>query len=195
MPSRTGPLRLRAFRWFFAGRLASLTGSAMTPVALAFAVLDASGRIGDLAVVLAAQSVPMLVLLLVGGVVADRVPRGAVLVVANTGAGLTQAATAYVLVGGGYALGTVVVLVALNGACAAFTMPALSGIVTELVPAGGLQRANSLLAVSRGAVRVVGPGLAGIVVATAGGGWALAVDAAGHLVAPGTRPGPRGPAR
>ncbi|GAA3232028.1 hypothetical protein GCM10017691_26300 [Pseudonocardia petroleophila] len=60
MRSRTGPLRLRVFRWSFAGRLASLTGSAMTPVALAFAVLDASGRVADLAVVLAAQSLPML---------------------------------------------------------------------------------------------------------------------------------------
>ncbi len=155
----------------------------MTPVALAFAVLDASGDVSDLSLVLAAQAVPLLVLLLVGGVVADRFPRGPVLVAANVGAGLTQAAVAALLITGGYALGPVAALVALNGATTAFTIPALSGIVPELVDGDALQRANALLATSRGATRVLGPSVAGVVVATAGGGWALAVDAAGFLIA------------
>ena len=68
------------FRSFYLGRLVSLAGGAMTPVAFAFAVLDASGRPADLGIVLACQIVPHLALLLVGGVVADRLPRRAVLV-------------------------------------------------------------------------------------------------------------------
>src|SRR4051812_27757522 len=60
------------FGWFFLGRTVDLAGSSMTTVALALAVLQASGRAGDLGVVLAANMVPTLVLLLVGGAVADR---------------------------------------------------------------------------------------------------------------------------
>ncbi|MDQ8707939.1 hypothetical protein RCO28_36555 [Streptomyces sp. LHD-70] len=58
-------MRQREFRWFFAGRLVSLLGSSMAPVALAFGVLDASGNPWDLGVVLAAHMVPLLAFLLV----------------------------------------------------------------------------------------------------------------------------------
>ncbi|HEV7713331.1 MAG TPA: MFS transporter, partial [Asanoa sp.] len=121
------------FRAFYLGRLVSLAGSAMTPVALAFAILDASGRPGDLGVVLACQLVPHLALLLVGGAVADRLPRRLVLVVANLGAGLTQGAIALVLIGGAYRLALVAGLALAAGALEAFTSPALRGIVPELV--------------------------------------------------------------
>jgi len=73
--SRLGPLRHREFRLLFAGRTISMAGSAMAPVALAFAVLDLTGSTTDLGIVLAARQIPVLVLLLFGGVWADRLPR------------------------------------------------------------------------------------------------------------------------
>ncbi|MFB7365993.1 MFS transporter, partial [Streptomyces hydrogenans] len=66
------PLRTRPFRLLFAGRVLSLTGDAVIPAALALAVLEATGSTGALAVVLACAMVPKLVLLPVGGVLADR---------------------------------------------------------------------------------------------------------------------------
>ncbi|MEV4624180.1 MFS transporter [Asanoa sp. NPDC049573] len=171
------------FRSFYLGRLVSLAGSAMTPVALAFAVLDASGRPGDLGVVLACQLVPHLALLLVGGAVADRWPRRLVLVAANLGAGLTQGAIALVLIGGAYRLWLVAGLALANGAIEAFTSPALRGIVPELVARDNLQRVNSLLSATGSAVKIVGPTVAGLVVVAVGGGWAIAVDAVSFVAA------------
>ncbi|MVU82030.1 MFS transporter [Nocardia sp. ET3-3] len=171
------------FRRFLVIRAVSLAGSAMTPVALALAVLDTSGRPGDLGIVLAAQVIPHIGLLLVGGVVADRVSRRAVLLGANLVQGVTQGAVAGVLISGHYGLLVIAGLELVNGAAGAFAGPALRGIVPELVAEAALQRANSLLAGTRNATKILGPTLAGVLVATVGGGWAIAVDAASFLVA------------
>ncbi len=179
------PLAIPAFRWFLAGRLVSLLGSGMAPVALALAVLQESGRPGELGVVLASHVVPQLALLLIGGAVADRLSRRTVLVAANLGAGLTQGAVAAVLVTGHYSLPVVAGLELVNGALEAFTSPALRGIVPDLVPAVGLSRANALLASSRNVTKILGPTAAGLLVLGAGGGWAIAVDAVSFLLAAG----------
>jgi MFS family permease len=171
------------FRLFLAGRLVSLLGSAMTPVALAFAVLDAAGRPTDLGVVLACQILPQLTLVLVGGVVADRFPRRAVLLGSHLVAGTTQAAVAAVIVTGHYHLALVAALAAGNGAAEAFASPALRGIVAELVPAGATQRANASLATARNASRIAGPTVSGLLVVTVGAGWSIALDAASFLLA------------
>jgi MFS family permease len=179
----TNPLRRPVFAWFFAGRFTSLLGSSMAPVALAFAVLDASNSPNDLGVVLAANLVPHLLLLLVGGATADRFSRRTVLVVANIGSALTQGAVAAVLLIGYYSLPLIAALEFANGALAAFTTPALRGIVPELVQVDQLQRANALLASTRNAIRILGPTAAGVLVAAAGSGPAIAVDAASYALA------------
>lgn len=171
------------FRLFFAGRLISLLGSAMTPVALAFAVLDASHRPTDLGVVLACQIVPQLTFLLLGGVAADRFPRRVVLLGSHLGAGLTQAAVATVIIGGHYHLALVAALAAGNGVAEAFASPALRGIVPELVPPESVQRANALLATARNAARIAGPTFSGLLVVSAGAGWSIAIDAASFFLA------------
>ncbi|MEV6847324.1 MFS transporter [Actinoplanes sp. NPDC051411] len=171
------------FRLFFAGRLISLLGSAMTPVALAFAVLDASRRPTDLGVVLAGQIVPQLMFLLVGGVAADRFPRRVVLLGSHLGAGVTQAAVATVIVTGHYHLALVAALAAGNGVAEAFASPALRGILPDLVPPESVQRANAMLAAARNACRIAGPTVSGLLVVTIGAGWSIALDAASFFVA------------
>jgi MFS family permease len=165
------------FRGFFLGRLVSMLGSAMTPVALALAVLNVSGQAGDLGVVLASQIIPQLALLLVGGAAGDRFSRRTVLVAANLGAGLTQGCVAAVLLTSHYSLVLISLLEAANGGLAAFGTPALSGIVPDLVAPANLQRANALLASTQNAARILGPTAAGLLVVGAGGGWAIALDA------------------
>ncbi|WP_326579990.1 MFS transporter [Actinacidiphila glaucinigra] len=175
----------RDFRWFLTAQTVSLLGTAMAPVALAFAVLDASPGLGDLGVVLTAYMVPLLVFLLVGGATADRLPRRTVLVAANLGSAVTQGAVAALLLTGRYALWPVAALGFLNGVLAAFTTPALRGIVPELVPGDRIRQANSLLASARNATKILGPSLSGVLAASVGGGPAIAFDALTYLLAAG----------
>jgi MFS family permease len=171
------------FAWFLIGRTVDLAGSSMTTVALALAVLQASGRVADLGIVLAANIIPTLVLLLVGGAVADRTSRRTVLIVTNLATAAVMAAMAVILITDHYTLVTVAGLALVSGVVSAFSQPALRGIVPELVERQNLQRANALLASSQNTVRILGPVIAGVLVATVGGGPALAADAASYLLA------------
>ncbi|WP_239166826.1 MFS transporter [Actinoplanes italicus] len=183
--SATGVRRLLRgrFGWFLAGRTIDMFGSSMTTVALSLAVLQASGQATDLGVVLAANIVPMLALLLVGGALADRTSRRLLLIAANTVSAAAIGGVAVILLTGRYHLTVIVVLSLVAGAASAFASPALRGIVPDLVAGGDLQRANALLASSGHAVRIIAPTVAGLLTATAGGGWALAVDAGSYLLA------------
>jgi MFS family permease len=171
------------FRLFFSARAFSMLGSAMAAVALAFAVLDLTGSTSDLGIVLAARSVPMVLLMLVGGVVADRLSRSRVLQVSNLGAAVTQGAVAVLLLSGHPPLWSIIVLELTNGAIVAFTFPALQGIVPQVTAREHLQQANALMALARNATSIIGPSVAGLIVITIGSGWAIAFDAVTYLVA------------
>ncbi|NUR62486.1 MAG: MFS transporter [Catenulispora sp.] len=176
------PLRDKPFRRFFLARSISVVGSAVTPVSLAFAVLQLTGSARDLSFVVTAALLPNIALLLIGGGVADRVGQAALLKLTHAGSGVTQAAMAYCLFSR-QPVGYLIALSLLNGVLGAFTGPALSGIVPQLVAPEGLQKANSLLASVGSAAKVVGPSAAGVMVATIGGGWALAADSASFFIA------------
>ena len=91
-------LRLRDFRLVFGAALVSLLGDGMVPVALTFAVLDLTGSATDLGIVLAARTVALVGSLLVGGVVADRVGRRAVMIGADLVRLVAQGAMGVLLV-------------------------------------------------------------------------------------------------
>ncbi|MFD2472614.1 MFS transporter [Amycolatopsis silviterrae] len=177
------PLRHRAFAVFCTGRLVSMMGSSMTPVALSFAVLGSSHRPTDLGIVLAAGIVPLLAFLLVGGAVGDRFPRNRVLRLSNLGAGTAQLAAATILLTGNYSLPALVATEFLGGVCTAFTTPVLRGIVPQIVAPESLRQANSLLATGRNITKVAGPAVAGVLVGTVGGGWAIAADGVSFVLA------------
>jgi MFS family permease len=179
----SAPLREREFRLLFAGRTVSLVGTAITPVALAFAVLDLTGSKTDLGLILAAREVPLVVFLLVGGIWADRLPRNRVMVGANVVSGLTQAAVAALLITGNAEIWHLAALSALNGAAGAFFFPASAGVVPQTVPAPLLQQANALLALAINSAMIGGAAVAGFLVAAFGSGWAIAVDAGSFFLA------------
>jgi MFS family permease len=114
--SRLGPLREREFRLLFTGRTVSSIGSAMAPVALAFAVLDLTGSTADLGIVLAVRQVAVVVLLLYGGVWADRLPRHLVMVWSNVVSGLSQGTVAVLLLTHHAGIPALAVFAAVNGA-------------------------------------------------------------------------------
>jgi MFS family permease len=183
VPDSLAPLRDPVFRVFYLGRAVSLLGSSMAPVALAFGVLEISNSAAALGTVLAARSIPMAGFMLVGGVVADRFSRSVVLRLSHLGAALTQGAVALLLVTGQAELWMLVVLEFLNGTMVAFTVPAMQGVIPQLVRRDQLQQANALMAFTRNAAFILGPSVAGVLVVTVGAGWAIGVDAITYALA------------
>ncbi|HVU79343.1 MAG TPA: MFS transporter [Gaiellaceae bacterium] len=181
--SRLGPLREREFRLLFAGRTISMIGSAMAPVALAFAVLDVTGSKADLGLVLAARQIAVIVLLLFGGVWADRLPRHLVMVWSNLLSGGSQAAVAALLLTHHASIGALAAFAAVNGASSAFFFPASSGIIPQTVPEPLLQQANATLRLALTSINIGGAAIGGVIVATAGPGYAIAVDAGSYAAA------------
>ena len=173
-----GPLAEREFRLLFAGRTISLFGSAFAPIALAFAVITLTGSPSDLGLVLSAYMLAHLVFLLAGGVWADRLPRHLVMVTSDLLSGASQIAAAVLLLAGVAQTWHLILLAAIRGGASAFFMPASTGLVPQIVSAPRLQQANALLSLSRNSTRIAGVALAGILVATVGAGWALALDGA-----------------
>ncbi len=179
----TAPLRHRDFRLLFLGRVVSFAGSAMAPVALAFAVLGLGGSATDLGLVLTLAILPQVVFLLAGGVLADRLPRNLLMVGSNVAAGVAQAVAAYLLLTGRAEIWHLAVIALVRAVASSFFFPAQQGIVPQTVPPELLQQANALLRLMLNATNIGGAALGGLLVATAGPGWAIALDAISYLVA------------
>jgi len=178
-----GVLRERNFGWFFWSRVVNLAGGLMAPIALAFAVLDIDHSASALGQVLAARSIPLVLFLLVGGVIADRFSRTAVLQWSNVLSALTQGAAATLVISGQAELWHLIVLEAINGTVSAAAFPAMQGLIPQLVPRDRLKEANLLLSMSRSLLAIAGPSVAALLVVVAGPGWALAADAGTWAVA------------
>jgi MFS family permease len=177
------PLRERNFAWFFASQFVNISGSMMAGIALAFAILEISDSASAIGQVLAARTIPMVAFLLWGGVIADRISRTLIVRTSNLLSAATQGAVAYLVLSGQAELWMIIVLEAVNGTTAAASLPAMDGMVPQLVPREQLQPANVLLSMSRSILAIVGPSTAAILVVTVGPGWALTVDASTWLVA------------
>jgi MFS family permease len=171
------PLDDRRFRRVVAAEAISLLGTFITPVALVFAVLDISDAAG-VGFVLAAREIPLVVLLLGGGVIADRHGPRSVMIVSNAVMAVGQGLTAALLLAGHAEVWHLVLLQAITGGAQAFALPAQTSLIADIVPPERLQAANSLRAFASSIGNIAGPALAGIIVVVASPGWGLAADAA-----------------
>lgn len=172
------PLRYAPFRMVVAGRTVTGLGNAVAPIALAFAVLDLTGSVRDLGLVVGAQSMSRVLFLLVGGVVADRFPRHLVLVGAGTLAALTQAGVAALVLTGTATVPLLMALSCLGGVFFAFAFPASSALIPQTVPESLRQQANAINRLGFSGALIGGAAAGGALVALVGPGWGLAVDAA-----------------
>ena len=177
------PLRHAPFRWLIAGRTISVFGSAVAPIALAFAVLDLTGSVTDLSLVVAAQSVATLVFVLAGGVIADRFPRHVVIVIASILAAVTQATAAATVLTRAATIPLLVILAALIGVFSALAVPATAALVPQTVPSSILQQANGINRLGFNGALITGSAGGGALVALIGPGWGLAVNAATFAIA------------
>ncbi|OPF71609.1 MFS transporter [Streptomyces antioxidans] len=158
-------------------------GNAGALIAAAFAVLEAGGDGGDIGLVAAARTLPLVVFLLIGGAVADRLPRHRVMVAANSLNCLSQAAFAVLVLSGEARLWQMAVLSALGGTGQAFFSPAAEGMLLSSVNGEQAARAFAVFRMGMNGAQIGGAALGGALIAVVGPGWVLAVDAAAFAVA------------
>ncbi|MEV0245548.1 MFS transporter [Nocardia sp. NPDC050712] len=177
------PLREPMFRRLAAGRITTFIGNAIAPVALAFAVLDLTGSVTALGLVVSARSIANVTLLLLGGVLADRLPRGVILQGASLAAALSQAATALAVLLDFASIPLLIALSVVNGAVSAASFPAAAALTPQTVPPTLLRQANAIVRIGINAALIAGASLGGMLAALAGPGWAIAITAAIFAIA------------
>jgi predicted MFS family arabinose efflux permease len=189
-----GPLRSLNFRLLLACNVISATGSAGATVALPFAVLAIGGSASDVGYVAAAYLVSFIVFLLLGGVIADRLPRHQVMVAANALQALAQAGSAFLVLTGDAHVWELMALAAARGIGSGFFFPASEGLLPQTVPADQRAQANAMDRIGRNGGQIGGAALGGVLVGLAGPGWGLAVDATSFAIAGALRAGMHFPA-
>jgi hypothetical protein len=175
LPRSLDALHEQSFARYLAAVTVSTLGSGMAMVALAFAVLEFGGAT-DLGIVLLAREVPLVVLLLLGGVFADRLPRRTILVGTDLVKGAAQVSTAILLFSGTANVWNVALLQAVFGMSAAFSRPATTGLIREAVSDARLQEANALVGLSYSVLSIAGPAIGALIVAAGSPALAIAVD-------------------
>lgn len=158
-------------------------GSHGALIASAFAVLGAGGDGGDVGLVAAARTLPLVLFLLIGGAVADRLPRHRVMVAANALNCVSQAAFAALVLAGEPQLWQMMLLSGLGGAGQAFFNPAAEGMLLSSVDGEQAGRAFAVFRMAMHGATLGGAALGGAMVAAIGPGWVLAADAAAFAVA------------
>jgi MFS family permease len=171
----------RDFRIFWLGQLVSVTGTWMQTVAQGWLILLLTGSPFVLGVAAAARSVPVLLLVVPAGVVADRFDRRKIVIATSTVAMLASGLLGILTIAGSIDVPTVLVLAAVLGVTNAFELPARQSYVSELIGQRHLANAIALNSVVFNSARVVGPAIAGILVAVVGPGWAFALNSLSYL--------------
>jgi MFS family permease len=173
--------RHRDFRLLFSGQAVSLIGDAAFFTALGWRAftLVGSTRLG---IVFVCQGVGLLATLLIGGALADRIPRRTMLIASDLARCVVVATLAAVDASGQLTFTFLILLVLLNGLGDGFFFPAVGGIVPLVVERRALPSANSLIGVARWGSFVVGPALAAGLYSATGSATVFALDAATFVV-------------
>jgi len=171
------------FRLLFAGRSVSLLGDGAFLVALAWQAYTLSNAPAALSLLGIAMTVPLIALLLFGGVVSDRHDRRRVMMLADLARAALLTLLALLAASGALRLWHMMLIVALYGAAQAFFDPASDAILPEILPSSQLAEANALEQVVRPlALRLAGPALGGVLIGLFGLGATFLVDAATFMV-------------
>lgn len=182
-PAVAAPLAIRDFALLFAGMSVSLLGDGIYVVAIAWQVYELSNAATALSVVGVAWTLPLVLFVVLGGVVSDRVERRKVMIAADLVRFVGIGALGVLSIAGWLELWHVIALVAVYGTGEAFFGPAFGAIIPQIVPRDQLVHANSLEQVVQPLTyRLAGPALGGALIAAIGPGGAFLVDAATFLV-------------
>lgn len=175
-------LRDASYRNLLIGRTVSLIGDGIAPVAIAIAVLDLTGSAADLGIVLGVRSVLLVGLLLAGGVVADRVSPRRSMIQSDLVRFVAMGLIAVLLISGQAEIWELAVLYGVHGVATALFNPASAALPPLILNNWQLQPGNAMLGLAKAGGQVVGPAIAGVLLALASAGWAFAVDSATFLI-------------
>ena len=176
-------LAVRNYRLYFSGQVLSNAGTWMQRVAQDWLVLDLSGTSAvALGITTGLQFLPFLLFSLWGGTLADRIDRRRLLVWTQVAAGLLSAALGVLTLTGHATVSLVYVMAFLLGCAAAMDNPARQAFVHEIVGQETLPNAIALNSTSFNLARLVGPALAGLMIAAVGSGWVFLLNAASYVV-------------
>ena len=176
-----GALRHRNFRLFLGGQFVSLSGTWMQTVAQGWLVLQLTNSAFQVGLVTTVNTLPVLLFTLYGGVVADRVNKRRFLLVLQSLMLLEALALAVLTATGRVTVGWVMVLAAMQGLLAAFEIPARQSFLVEMTGRDDLMTAIALNSSVFNVTRVIGPAIAGIVIAAIGIAACFFVNAASYL--------------
>ncbi|MFW6692812.1 MFS transporter [Streptomyces sp. MAR4 CNX-425] len=179
-PPPAVPLWTADFRLFFAARTTSLLGDAMLPVAITAAVLHAGYGASGVGYALAALVAPFAALIIFGGVLSDRFGARRLMVVSDAARLVFQSALALLFLLGTPRLWQILVLLALVGAGSALFQPGVASVTPRV--ARDVQKANAVLRVSESVTLVLGPSLAGLLLAASSPAVVVALDAVTYAV-------------
>jgi MFS family permease len=174
------------YRRYFFGQATSLVGTWMQMAAQSWLVLSLTGSAAALGVIVALQTLPVLLLAPYGGVIADRVDKRRLMVVLQTAMGLQALALGLLTITGSVRIWEIGVLAVILGLNNAFENPARQSFVLEMVGADTLRNAVSLNSVQVNVARAVGPAVAGVLIATVGTGECFLINAASFVAVVGS---------
>src|SRR5215510_6935348 len=175
-------LRYRNYRLFFSGQILSLVGSWITTTATNWLVYRLTGSAVMLGTVAFASQLPSFLLGPFAGIIVDRVDRHRLLVVTQTISMLQSFALAALVFSGHVTIGWLIALGVVQGLVNAFDMPGRqSFLLTMIENREDLGNAIALNSSMVNAARLVGPSIAGVVIAAAGEGWCFFIDGASYV--------------
>jgi MFS family permease len=180
------PLRIRDFALLWTGMTTSLVGDFIFLVAYPWQTFQLTDNPAVLGWISALYFAPTVVFIVAGGVLTDRVERRRMMIAADTLRAIATGVGAVLAITHHLTLWELGVVVALGGVGQALFAPAFGSIVPELVPGDLLPQANSLDMFVRTSAGLIGPAIAGSVIATAGAGWAFAIDSGTFVVSAAT---------
>src|SRR5262245_2407260 len=150
------------YRLLWLGLIPSILATQMNMVASGFTAFELTGSAAMLGIVSSAVSIPMLLLSLVGGVVADRAPRRRVIVASQSSMGIATLLVAILAITGHVEVWHLIALGLVNGTAFSFNMPARQAYTADLVGGSLLRSAVSLTNAGMNFNRILGPALAGL---------------------------------
>jgi MFS family permease len=172
-----GVLQERSARRFLTAQLLSISGDFIVIAALPFAVFSIGGSGLEVGIAFGAGALLEVLVVLFGGAVGDRFQRRNVMVAADAIRFASQALLAILLIAGVAEFWQLLIVQVVQGIGAAFFNPSIDGLMPEVVSERRLQDANALLTTAFAAGTMLGPALAGLLIASVGVGWAFALDA------------------
>ena len=170
-------LQHRPFALLWSGQTTSRLGDSLYRIAMAWWVLEKTGSAEAMGAVLIFSSVPMLIFLLIGGVVTDRLPRLRVMVTSDILSGSIVAIIALMAFTGWLEVWHIYIASTVFGLVEAFFFPAYTATVPEITPVDLLPSANSMTSLGQKGASIIGPALAAFVVASGGTPLAFGLDA------------------